>query len=158
MLSHRAAGCLGMLSVFGLPALSEPSSAREMVQSSAAFDHLAIYVRDVDRSATFYKTVFGLTQVPAPFPVVRWLTLSNGTMLHIVPGRPTPVTNAKWDHFALACGDMAAMIAKLNAGGIKWADIEGRHAPQVRADGVQQIFIQDPDGYWIEINDAHKQR
>jgi lactoylglutathione lyase len=23
-----------------------------------------------------------------------------------------------------------------------------------RVDGVQQIWLQDPDGYWVEINDA----
>jgi lactoylglutathione lyase len=22
----------------------------------------------------------------------------------------------------------------------------------IRADGVKQIFFQDPDGYWIEVN------
>ena len=32
----------------------------------------------------------------------------------------------------------------------------GNHSPQVRSDGVRQIFIQDPDGYWIEVNDAPK--
>ena len=26
--------------------------------------------------------------------------------------------------------------------------------PTVRVDGVRQIYLQDPDGYWIEINDA----
>ena len=26
--------------------------------------------------------------------------------------------------------------------------------PAVRVDGVKQIYLQDPDGYWIEINDA----
>jgi lactoylglutathione lyase len=26
--------------------------------------------------------------------------------------------------------------------------------PTARIDGVKQIYLQDPDGYWIEINDA----
>ena len=25
---------------------------------------------------------------------------------------------------------------------------------QTRADGVKQIYMQDPDGFWIEVNDA----
>jgi lactoylglutathione lyase len=94
--------------------------------------------------------------VPAPVSFARWLVLGNGTMLHIVAGRTTPATPAKWDHFAIACADMTAMIASLEAKGIKWTDIDGKPKPQIRADGVQQIFIQDPDGYWIEINDALK--
>ena len=29
----------------------------------------------------------------------------------------------------------------------------GCKTPQVRPDKVQQIYLQDPDGYWIEVND-----
>jgi len=25
--------------------------------------------------------------------------------------------------------------------------------PQLRPDKVKQVYLQDPDGYWIEIND-----
>jgi len=31
-------------------------------------------------------------------------------------------------------------------------------AGEVRPDGVKQNFVRDPDGYWIEINDALKPR
>ena len=24
----------------------------------------------------------------------------------------------------------------------------------IRPDGIKQIWLQDPDGYWVEINDA----
>jgi lactoylglutathione lyase len=26
-----------------------------------------------------------------------------------------------------------------------------------RRDGVKQVYFQDPDGYWIEVNDATRQ-
>ena len=26
----------------------------------------------------------------------------------------------------------------------------------IRADGIKQIFFQDPDGYWIEVNSLGK--
>ena len=26
----------------------------------------------------------------------------------------------------------------------------------IRADGIKQIFFQDPDGYWIEVNSVGK--
>lgn len=39
----------------------------------------------------------------------------------------------------------------------RWLSMgEGKREIQTRPDGVQQIFVQDPDGYWIEINDALK--
>jgi hypothetical protein len=25
----------------------------------------------------------------------------------------------------------------------------------IRPDGIQQIYLKDPDGYWIEINDEY---
>ena len=119
-------------------------------------DHVAIYVSDLDRSVTFYRDVFGFREVPAPFPIARWLVTGNGMMLHIVKGRNLAVDNSKWDHIAFAWGPMAATIALLEAKMITWTDIQGHHAPQVRPDGVSQIFIRDPDGYWIEINGSLK--
>lgn len=123
---------------------------------AVALDHVAIYVRDADRSAAFYQEVFGLKPLAAPVPAARWLALQGGLTLHVIEGRPAPVANPKWDHIALSCPDMERMIERLEAKDVPWADIQGRPEPQVRSDGVKQIFIQDPDGYWIEINDALK--
>jgi len=124
----------------------------------AALDHLAIYVRDIDKSARFYTDLFGFKEVTAPVPLARWLVMRNGTMLHIIPGRTEASTNSKWDHLALACDDLDAMISRLSKHKISWSDIDGKPSPQLRSDGVQQIFVRDPDGYWIEINDSLKRR
>ena len=35
-----------------------------------------------------------------------------------------------------------------------WPGVAG--AVSVRGDGVRQIYVQDPDGYWIEVNDVRK--
>ena len=135
---------------FVTPARAEPPA------NMVALDHVAIQVRALDKSAAFYKTLFGLAEVPAPFADARWLSLGGGIMLHIVGNRTARSRHNRWDHIAIACGDMGAMIAKLAALHVPWINMEGAHVPQVRPDGVKQIFIQDPDGYWIEINDALK--
>jgi catechol 2,3-dioxygenase-like lactoylglutathione lyase family enzyme len=121
-------------------------------------DHVAISVADADKSASFYQDVFGFRQVPAPVPMARWLVMASGVMLHIVGNRTAPTSHSPWDHFAVACADMDAFIAKLDARHLSWTNMEGGHAPQVRSDGIRQIFIQDPDGYWIEINDSLKEK
>lgn len=138
---------------------SSPAAAGDSTAPSlAAMDHVAISVADADKSASFYEELFGFRQVPAPVPMARWLVMANGVMLHIVGNRTAPSSHSRWDHLALACADMDAFIAKLDARHISWTNMEGGHSPQVRSDGVRQIFIQDPDGYWIEINDALKKK
>ena len=119
-------------------------------------DHVAIYVADLQKSVAFYKDVFGFERVPMPVTFAAWLSMGNGVILHMVSGRKEPVTDTKWDHLAIACADMTAMTASLDAKHIAWASMEGKREPAVRFDGVRQIFIRDPDGYWIEINDALK--
>ena len=49
-------------------------------------------------------------------------------------------------------------MAALKARGMNWQDFAGNvgQVSQTRSDGVRQIFFRDPDGYWIEINDARK--
>jgi catechol 2,3-dioxygenase-like lactoylglutathione lyase family enzyme len=43
----------------------------------------------------------------------------------------------------------------LNENDIKYSNFrEESKKIQIRPDGVRQIYFQDPDGYWIEINDA----
>jgi lactoylglutathione lyase len=120
-----------------------------------ALDHVGIQASNLDRSVTFYETTLGLRQVPAPFPrdAARWLALGNGRMLHIVANGDSEAPHNRWDHFALSCSNLDAMIAHLDAIHVSWADMDGNRAPQSRPDHVRQIFIQDPDGYIIEIND-----
>lgn len=149
----RFVTAFAVLAVLSRPALAEPPPAGAVV-----LDHIAIHVRDLDASAGFYRKLFGFGEVKAPVPRARWLVMGNGLSLHIVAGRTEPLNTSKWDHFAVSCADMAGMIARLDAMKIAWSDIQGRHAPQTRGDGVQQIFVRDPDGYWIEINDALKPR
>ena len=36
---------------------------------------------------------------------------------------------------------------------IPYGSWEGEaNAPSVRGDGIKQIFFQDPNGYWLEVN------
>jgi hypothetical protein len=52
---------------------------------------------------------------------------------------------------------MRRVTATLKAHGLPWQDFEGTPGRvQTRPDGVQQLFFQDADGYWVEVNDAPK--
>lgn len=50
---------------------------------------------------------------------------------------------------------MDGLVKRLKELKIAYSDWPGKpNTVTVRADGVKQIYLQDPDGYWIEVNDA----
>lgn len=139
-----------------------PTFAQDAHASVARLDHVAIWVADMQKSVDFYHALFGLTEFPSPFPPggPRWMHLANGVELHIQPGRSEPVTQPRRVHMAIAIASLDPVIAWLKAHGQGWSDIAGTPGAinNARTDGVRQIFIQDPDGYWIEVNDALRKR
>lgn len=117
-------------------------------------DHIALNATDADASAAFYKRTFGMKDVPTRLPRTRWLDMGGGITLHIIGGRAMPVSPNRIVHFALRTDDLDKSIAYFDANGIAWSDFTGKpKTVQTRFDGVRQVFIQDPDGYWVEVSD-----
>ncbi|MBK7499022.1 MAG: VOC family protein [Ignavibacteriales bacterium] len=119
------------------------------------FNHIALSVKDVDRSADFYKKVLNLNEITNKTNVegIRWLSLGEGKELHLISILKEEVTINKALHFALTTSDFDSFIKVLDEMKISYSDWPG--TPQkinIRADGIKQIFFQDPDGYWIEVN------
>ncbi len=122
-----------------------------------AFDHQALQVTDLAESAAFYADVLGLREIPEPsgLEIIRWFDLGNGQQLHLI-ALDEPQVISKATHFALAVHDLDAFLDHLRSNGVRYSDWAGT-AGMVsdRADGVRQVYIQDPDEHWIEINTAH---
>lgn len=123
-----------------------------------ALHHVSLHVRDVDASAAFYGRVLGLAEMPnrVGLPHIRWFVLDGHRTLHLIGGDTAEGRDRAFStHMALATPDLDAVIAHLRAQGIAWCNIArepfGIH---VRPDGVRQIYFQDPDGHWVEINGA----
>ena len=56
-------------------------------------------------------------------------------------------------HIAFTTSNFDAVIKTLNEMNITYSDWPGNlNKINIRADGIKQIFFQDPDGYWIEVN------
>jgi len=120
-------------------------------------DHLAFYVVDLKRSADFYRDTIGLKEIPEPFRDGRhaWFSLGTGMALHIISGATAPLPKEKRTHLCLSIASMDAFTARLTKAGIHYEDLAGKKgAVTLRPDGVHQIYFQDPDSNWIEINDA----
>ena len=53
----------------------------------------------------------------------------------------------------LTTPDFDNFVKNLKSKDIKYSDWPGTEGKiNIRADGIKQIFFQDPDGYWIEVN------
>lgn len=124
---------------------------------SFLLNHIAISVQNVDASIAFYQKVLGLQEIEntASNSKTRWLSLGEDKQLHLIPRPNIEVRTNKAVHFALATQNLDAFVAHLLDLKIEFSDWIGTpNKDYVRKDGIQQFYFQDPDGYWIEVNNA----
>jgi lactoylglutathione lyase len=129
--------------------------AQETAAPTFTFNHLALSVKNVDRSADFYKKVLNLPEITnrTKMDGIRWFSLGDGKELHLISILKENVAINKAVHFALTTTDFDAFVSKLDKLKIEYSDWPGApHKVNMRADGIKQIYFQDPDGYWIEVN------
>jgi lactoylglutathione lyase len=140
--------------------LSIPATSYEqrITTPTVAIDHIALHVADLEASVAFYSGVFGFQEIPAAAKGRRWLSLGNGVALHLLGGRLAAVVDNRSVHVAFTSDNLDPIVQRLKDRGIPWSDFAGSQGAvgTVRTDGVRQIFFRDPDGYWIEVNDALK--
>lgn len=123
----------------------------------AILNHTAIYVVDVQKSVVFYQQILGLDTIPEPFHDGKhaWFRTGPGLALHVIEGAPVKKEYYKNQHTCFSVGSVQNFITLLQKNNIAWEDRDGtKMAVTTRIDGVKQIWLQDPDGYWIEVNDA----
>lgn len=124
--------------------------------TKATLNHLALYVHDLSASTGFYKNVIGLDTIPEPFHDGKhtWFQISEHGNLHLIAGNVKDQKHIKDTHLCFSVPSVDDFIARLNKAGVKYESWQGEsQKPTLRVDGVKQIYFQDPDGYWIEVND-----
>ena len=97
-----------------------------------------------------------LQEIPEPFHDNRhvWLKIADHAELHIVLGATNIMPHDINIHLAFSVPSVEDFAKHLDSMNIKYGDWSQKtKTPQVRPDGIKQIYFQDPDGYWIEVND-----
>ena len=126
----------------------------------AKYIHVMIRVADEDRSKAFYENAFGFREA-ARFPfetftLVYLLDEESGTELELTinHGRKEPYTHGDgYGHIAMAVDDLEAEHRRHTEFGYKPTDIK-----EFLRDGALMakfFFVQDPDGYKIEVLQRH---
>ncbi len=124
---------------------------------SPKLNHIAHYVVDLKASADFYMNTVGLDSIPEPFHDGRhvWLSIGYKSHLHLIQGAKGPSVLDKNSHLCFTVASVADFIKVLDKNKIEYESWAGdKMAVTTRVDGVKQIYFKDPDGYWLEINDA----
>ncbi len=131
--------------------------SQSMEKQKPVFNHAALYVLDLKKSSDFYLKVIGLDSVPEPFHDGRhaWFKIGPATTLHIISGADTTKDYYKSNHLCFSIPSIEKFIEQLTKHNVEWQDNAGKKfGITVRIDGIKQIYFKDPDGYWLEINNA----
>jgi lactoylglutathione lyase len=127
------------------------------MQGFTQLAHVALKVRDLDRSLDFYVGKLGFAEMlrlpkpdGSPGVWLVYLRITDDQYLELFPdgeGDRAPSRDATGvNHFCLAVDDLDNVVAQLEAAGIPLAA-----AKTLGADHNRQAWIEDPDGNRIEL-------
>jgi catechol 2,3-dioxygenase-like lactoylglutathione lyase family enzyme len=122
------------------------------------FNHQALPVKQLQKTGDFYIQILGFEEIEmtaSQLPPKRWLKNHEGKQLHLIKsedGAPNTIIN----HMAFSTVNLDKVVKHLRKNNIDyWTDEGKKNVVRIRKDGVRQVKIQDPEGHWIEINEAY---
>lgn len=121
-------------------------------------EHIALVVEDLEKSSNFYLEVLNLKEIKNETgnPKIRWFAFGDSRQLHLLEGDLSKVKTPKSVHLAFAVASLDPVIAHLDRRQYPYENWYGdKNTTNDRPDGVKQIYLQDPNGYWIEINNFY---
>ncbi|MFT6871477.1 MAG: lactoylglutathione lyase [Roseivirga sp.] len=124
--------------------------------SQTSFDHMAIVVKDLEESKKFYTEALGFKNIEDPTgnPLIDWVENDKGQQIHMIQAELSAIKLTKSVHYSFAVLTLRPFTDNLQLRKIAYESWEGEKGGiTIRPDGVRQVYLQDPNGYWIEIND-----
>lgn len=146
-----------VFSIFGVSATGKMCAQVIESKIKPALNHIATYVVDLKTSTAFYQNVIQLDTIPEPFHDGRhtWFSIGPKSHLHLIQGAKDFSSHEKNNHLCFTVPSVNEFIRNLEKHKIEYENWAGQKMEVTkRVDGVNQIYLKDPDGYWLEINDA----
>ena len=143
----------GLLVFFATTALQVTANAQ---QKKPLLNHIALSVKDLARSTAFYSQIIQIDTIPEPFHDGKhtWYKIAEHSHLHLIQYNDGIIVPAKGTHLCFSVASIEEVIKRLEKNNVPYSNWAGENKTvTTRVDGVKQIYFQDPDGYWIEIND-----
>src|SRR6266498_2083862 len=91
-------------------------SGQSPLNLNLSFNHMALSVKDVNRSADFYKNVLGLQEITnrTKMDGIRWFSLGEGKELHLISIVKDTVIINKAVHLALTTNNFDDLLKTLS--------------------------------------------
>ena len=141
-----------------LPFMLAANAYSEEAAFDIEFDHITLLVSDIDESADFYREILMLSEIETPWGRIPWgrmFSIGSAGQLHLAKGTVQVEEHDKKVHYAFNVKEFDSYLRFLNDHDVEYGDFAGTPGVfQTRPDGVKQVYFQDPDGYWIEVNSA----
>lgn len=121
------------------------------------YDHYSFIVKDLDKVGAFYKNVLNLKEIPHPSDTTnfKWFIVNGNSQLHLIRKDSVAMEHSKSVHLCLATQKLEELITYLEENNVTYWDWPGKeNSVTLRADGVRQIYLKDPENNWVEINNA----
>ena len=126
--------------------------------NSMKFNHQALLVNDLNQSGDFYNNILGFEEIEVGAgqnPPKRWFKSNDGMEIHLISTKEKLKSIPKGVHMAFSVKNFDLFINNLKGNNINYGNWRGdENQIQLRNDGYKQIFFQDPQGYWIEVNNV----
>ena len=126
--------------------------------NSMKFNHQALLVNDLNQSGDFYNNILGFEEIEVGAgqnPPKRWFKSNDGMEIHLISTKEKLKSIPKGVHMAFSVKNFDLFINNLKGNNISYGNWRGdENQIQLRNDGYKQIFFQDPQGYWIEVNNV----
>ena len=120
-------------------------------------DHVAYEVKDLNLVGDFFINIFKFKEIDIDNPTLRWFDVGDGFEIHLGENENANHEKIKSNHIAFTVNNIEDFMEYLNDKEIYFESWNGKKLQyNIRPhDKALQIYLKDPEGNWIEVNQMH---